>query len=218
MPKTLRLVVASALVCVFVVAGVQPATASFNGEPAHVRVVVTAKKHEQKDGLCKKASTVRRSVIEKYTKIYAQQFGKKEGKKRAARLPGRDICRFGLKHGKRPPYKRRAHYVAVLHRLKSPPVVAVLPQPTAPVVTSVQIPQPAPVPPSAPASGGGLPACASESGTNYSTGSGRLVNRMRAPDEFTQRKERLRGSVAANYGQDTGCACTFDVLHRLYER
>jgi hypothetical protein len=154
MPKTLRLVVASALVCVFVVAGVQP-----------------AKKHEQKDGLCKKASTVRRSVIEKYTKIYAQQFGKKEGKKRAARLPGRDICRFGLKHGKRPPYKRRAHYVAVLHRLKSPPVVAVLPQPTAPVVTSVQIPQPAPVPPSAPASGGGLPACASESGTNYSTGS-----------------------------------------------
>jgi hypothetical protein len=172
MPQTLRRIVVCALTaCAIAIAGSLPAAASV--EHGRVKLVAAAPVQKKKPTLCDKARFVRRAVVKKYTKEYTQRFGKKLGKKRAKRKPGRDVCRYGLKHGKNPTTDQTARYLRTLRRLKNPPRPSVQPATTIPAATT---PQPVASPQSSGAVSGAatgtLPSCASESGTNYSTGPG----------------------------------------------
>jgi hypothetical protein len=161
MPQALRRIVVYVLFgCVLAAVGVSPAAASFDSPHARVGQPAHAMNKKQRK-LCREAKSVRKSVIKKYTKLYTEQYGKKKGKKKGKREPGRDICVLGNRDGSTPPAPKLSDYLAVLHRKLTPP--------------------PARVTTSSPSTGAGasssgstasgiLPACASESGTNYSTG------------------------------------------------
>jgi hypothetical protein len=99
------------------------------------------------DSLCSAAHIVRKKVID--------QFGK--------RAPGRDICRYGFSPGVKATKNQEKTYLETLQRMIAPPPVAV--QYAASGFS--------PAPQSSAYSAGvssAVPGCASESGTNYSTG------------------------------------------------
>jgi hypothetical protein len=164
MPHTLRRIVVLALsICAIAAACVSPAAASV--EFGRMKFNAAAHTQKTKPTVCDTAQVVRRAVVKKYTKQFVPQFGKKRGRELARRKPGLDICRYGMKHGKKPSRLQKVRYLHTLQRLKNPP--------TSPAVTAsvaVANSQPAVSPQSAGAASGVLPACASESGTNYSTG------------------------------------------------
>jgi hypothetical protein len=98
-------------------------------------------------GLNQKANTLRAQVVKRF----------------GAKTAGRDIIRLGVmtKHGVRPaPRAVKLSYVAVLDRALHPP----------PVRVPTSVPTSAPTSAGSSAGAAGLPACASESGTNYSMG------------------------------------------------
>jgi hypothetical protein len=165
MPSILRRALVSAwLLCALTVTGMVPVNAVAAPQASHLSdaharmrtVAVTIKKHTHKqDALCRKANELRRLVI------------KKQGK----RAPGRDICQFGMTNGKRPTKQQKLNYKLTLHRMAYPPPVVVIPAtaptPTSPTATTSSAPtNTGPATPSS----SSLPGCASESGTNYSTG------------------------------------------------
>jgi hypothetical protein len=167
-PKTLRRIALSTIcVLALVVAGSIPASASV--DLGRAKIIAAAQHSKKKPTVCDKASRLRRAVIKKYTRIYTQQYdNKKKGRKRARDLPGRDICIYGASGGKKASPKLKLKYLYTLRRMKSPPVVVAPvaePAPQAAPVTAVPSSQQ-----SSTGSSSALPACASESGTNYSTG------------------------------------------------
>jgi hypothetical protein len=170
-PKTLRRIVVCVLsMCAMVVSGVSPVAASV--DLGRAKPIAVAHNQKKKPTVCGKAARLRHAVIKKYTKLYTQLHGKKRGEQMGRRKPGLDICRYGLKHGKKPSLKLKVRYYWTLHRLRYPP------PPPRELVTYVSSPAPAATQTSAPAhlantgstAGSSLPSCASESGTNYSTG------------------------------------------------
>jgi hypothetical protein len=115
------------------------------------------------------------------------------------RSAGRDVVRQGIrtKHGQRRATRSElAAYRDTLERLCRPHTTVV-----APVAASHNT-TPAPVVSASSSSGGaGLPACASESGTNYSTG----ADNTNASSGATGRYQ-ITPSTAANYGCDLSTA------------
>jgi hypothetical protein len=112
------------------------------------------------------------------------------------RTPGRNIVKYGLPGGRPLTDARTMASLAVLQRMLAPPPA---PAP-APAATEASAPTTysAPAPAAAPASSagaGGVPACASESGTNYSTG----PSNTNASSGATGRYQILP-STAAGYG------------------
>jgi hypothetical protein len=130
MPHTLRRIVVLALsMCALAVSGISPAAASVDlGRAKPIAAHHTSKK---KVTVCDKAAQLRRAVIKKYVKLYSRQFGKKKGKAMGRDKPGRDICRIGLRGGKKPGSPRKVRYYWTLHRLRYPP-----PPPPEPVASS----------------------------------------------------------------------------------
>jgi hypothetical protein len=129
MPHTLRRIVVLALsMCALAVSGISPAAASVDVGRANP---VAAHHTTKKMTVCGKAAQLRRAVIKKYVKKYTRQFGKKKGKAMGRDKPGRDICRFGLRGGKKPSNPKKVRYYWTLHRLRYPP-----PPPSAPVASS----------------------------------------------------------------------------------
>jgi hypothetical protein len=121
MPQTLRRIVVCVLfTCALAVLASQSVTASVGSR--HALKAASAHTKTKKTTLCSRASSVRKAVIKKFTKQYIPQFGKKLGKKYAKRKPGLDICRFGLKGGKKPSNDRKARYLRTLLRLKNQPL------------------------------------------------------------------------------------------------
>jgi hypothetical protein len=120
MPRTLRRSVVLALsLCALAVSGISPAAASVDlGRAKPIAAHHTSKK---KVTVCDKAAQLRRAVIKKYVKQYTRQFGKKKGKAMGRDKPGRDICRFGLRGGKKPSKPGKVRYYWTLHRLRYPP-------------------------------------------------------------------------------------------------
>jgi hypothetical protein len=177
MPQTLRRMASGALcVLVFAVTGSQSATASVDHDRAKaVPVVHTVKKQTP---VCRKAAKLRRAVIKKYSKLYSAQYGKKHGGQLGKRKPGRNICLYGNKHGKKAPRAQEKHYLEVLQRLKNPTPVRVAPS-LAPVSTSVPTAHSAPTPtPQASAGSAGsstmesIAACESGGDPTTNTGNG----------------------------------------------
>lgn len=112
-----------------------------------------------------------------------------------ARTAGRNIDRWGMPDGKPATAAQILTSTDVLHRMFAPPptpapaVPAAAPQPVATAAVA-----------SAPASsGGGLPACASESGTNYSTGPANTNQSSGATGRY-----QILPSTAAGYGCNLG--------------
>jgi hypothetical protein len=159
MPNTVRLVMKNMLcICALLALGAGPASAykAHANSPAKVQASSMTKQQRK---LCDEAAPLRKAVIKKYGR----------------RAPGRDICRFGVRGGSLPSVKKLSDYLQTLQRQISPPAVHVVSSAYAtkapPPVTSGTTP----VAQSSSTSNSGsssLPACASESGTNYSTGSG----------------------------------------------
>jgi hypothetical protein len=148
MPHTLRRIVVLALsMCALAVSGISPAAASVDlGRAKPIAAHHTSKK---KVTVCDKAAQLRRAVIKKYVKLYTRQFGKKKGKAMGRDKPGRDICRIGLRGGKKPGSPRKVRYYWTLHRLRYPP-----PPPPEPVASSQPVSS-QPTASAAPAGSGG---------------------------------------------------------------
>jgi hypothetical protein len=120
MPQTLRRIVVCALtLCAIAIAGSLPAAASV--EHGRVKLAAAAHNQKKKPTVCGKAARLRLAVIKKYTRLYTQLHGKQRGKQMGRRKPGLDICRYGLKHGKKPSPKLKVRYYWTLHRLRYPP-------------------------------------------------------------------------------------------------
>ena len=127
MPNILKRIAVSALFACVLVLGLQPAVALSqdrnNAEAGVFQTVKTTKKAKDKksvksnDALCREANDVRKKVI--------KQFGKRQ--------PGRDICKFGIRDGKKAPKHRKADYLATLERMIAPPPA---PAPAAPATAS----------------------------------------------------------------------------------
>ena len=149
MPQTLRRIVLG-MFCMLalVVVGSSPAIASV--ESGRTVVSAAAKHAKKKPTICVKAYAVRQAVIKKHGK----------------RAPGRNICRFGMSGGKKPTLSQKVRYLNTLRRLVKPPVLST----PSVVQAAVSFPQQAVSSAPSSTSTGVLPACASESGTNYSTG------------------------------------------------
>jgi hypothetical protein len=157
MPHTLRRIAMGTLVMCALMASSILASASasvhhrtYNGT---VRTASTTQGDKQ-DALCKRATKLRKLAIKKHGK----------------RAPGRDICRYGMAGGKRPKRSDKLGYQQVLYRMVYPPPVVTTTTTPAPVATAASAPAPPNAPVAPPMSGSSVPACASESGTNYSTG------------------------------------------------
>jgi hypothetical protein len=112
-----------------------------------VALAVPAQAQAASPHMCEQAKKVRASVIEKHGK----------------RAPGRDICKHGMRNGRKPSNAQKARYLRALKRLDNPPVMltAAGPPPVAPAATQ------------SPRAGGTLQAIAAcESGGNYGTNTG----------------------------------------------
>ncbi|HXR49401.1 MAG TPA: hypothetical protein VN778_00020 [Verrucomicrobiae bacterium] len=147
MPLILRRIAVGVLItCALSAVGASLASAT----PDNSQLLAVVSKHlsmnNKQDKLCQEASAVRRKVI--------KQFGK--------RTPGRDICKSGLPSGQKPSKSREEHYLQTLQRMIAPPVASATASSSQSWTVSTS---------SSSTGGGGLPSCASESGTNYSTGS-----------------------------------------------
>jgi hypothetical protein len=162
MPNTVRLVMKSML-CICVLMALAAGSAYASSPEVHVAHIKAhaAAKDKQQMRFCSEAAPVRKAVIKKYGK----------------RAPGRDICRYGVRGGSAPTAKQLSGYLQTLKRqiAPPPPVVVVATSPAAAAsatgysqVTSTKSYVPTS---SLGTHSGSLPACASESGTNYSTGS-----------------------------------------------
>lgn len=152
MPQILKRVVLSALIsCALVVVGASTAMAlPYNRTDGRTGTRgASTNTNKKQDRLCQQASVVREKVVKQFNK----------------RTPGRKICKYGLRGGRKPSTQQIERYLQTLKRMIAPPAT---PQTEAASVSSTLA--------SAGASsysstgGGTVPACASESGTNYSTG------------------------------------------------
>jgi hypothetical protein len=146
-PNTLRrLCVCVVIACTLAAAGGSFAASSV-GSP-HARKAAAGSAKTQTKTLCGRASSVRKAVIKKYTKLYTQkytkQYGKKKGKEKGRKLgqrkPGRDICRDGLEHGKKPSKPKKLDYLHTLQRLKNPPPRAASASPSSAPAPSANAP------------------------------------------------------------------------------
>jgi hypothetical protein len=149
MPLILRRIALSVLcVCALAAIGATATVAAaspFLGARAQFMAFKHLSTNTKQDKLCQEATTVRKKVV--------KQFGK--------RTPGRDICTQGLPSGQKPSRGREEHYLQTLQRMIAPPIASATASPSLSGTASVS---------SSSAGTGILPSCASESGTNYSTG------------------------------------------------
>ena len=142
------------------------------------------------------AAAVGRGAVNKPTAAHVRAYERayhKVAHKFGHRTPGRNIIEDGV-HGHRPVTDTEVvASIAVLDRMLAPP-----PAPAATSVAPSTTGTPTTVSSTAPVStGGGLPACASESGTNYSTG----PSNTNASSGATGRYQITPGTAAA-YGCD----------------
>lgn len=153
-----------------------PATATpqHRGVFVQYKAVKHVSKGHKQDDLCREASGVRANVI--------KQFGK--------RAPGRDICRYGLNDGKSPSRQAETNYLQTLKRMIAPPPPRYVPSTATTSTTSSGS-----TTYSSSVGTGSLPACASESGTNYSTGP---LNTN--PSSGATGRYQITPGTAANYG------------------
>lgn len=154
MPQILKRLVPSALlVCVLAAVYAAPAGALPVNVAGKVYSVTRAEKAEKQDSLCREANKVRKQVVKKF----------------GSRAPGRDICTFGLSGGKQPSANTIGQYLQTMKRMLNPtPQATGTPQP----ISSSTVTEGAAATTYNTSASTVLPACASESGTNYSTGPG----------------------------------------------
>jgi hypothetical protein len=119
-----------------------------------------------------------------YERAYAEV-----ARKLGRRAPGRNIVRDGVAPGRSATDAETVASLAVLERMLAPApsqarTVSSTPASTAPAPVNM-------------AGAGGVPACASESGTNYSTGSSNTNASSGATGRY-----QITPSTAANYGCD----------------
>jgi hypothetical protein len=191
MPQFLkRLAVSALLVFALAAIGSSPALAiPVTGGHMQVWAAKPISKNDKQDSVCREAAAVRGKVI--------KQFGK--------RAPGRDVCKYGLPSGKKPSMHQKEHYLQTLKRMLAPPPQAVVrPAPRYSQSASASSSHAASGPTSysstgsvhsSSVGGGGLPSCASESGTNYSTGPANTNSSSGATGRY-----QITPGTAANYG------------------
>ena len=117
-----------------------------------------------------------------------------------ARVPGRNIVHDGLPNGHRPSDAQTVSSLTVLERMLAPAVPA-----AAPTASSVSTGDTA--------GASGVPACASESGTNYSTGASNTN-----PSSGATGRYQILPSTAAAYGCNLSTAAGQDACAQvIYE-
>jgi hypothetical protein len=198
MPNTVRLVMKSMLcICALMALAAGSAYASSpEMHVAHIKAHAAAKDKQQRR-LCNEAAPVRKAVIKKYGK----------------RAPGRDVCRYGVRGGSAPTAQQLSGYLQTLKRQIAPPPPVVVATSPAAVSSATVYSQTTSTQSYASASSvgaysGSLPACASESGTNYSTGSTNTNPKSGATGRYQEVPEHRRpgglcyGMSLSPQGQD----------------
>jgi hypothetical protein len=182
MPNTVRLVMKSMLcICALMALAAGSAYASSpEMHVAHIKAHAAAKDKQQRR-LCNEAAPVRKAVIKKYGK----------------RAPGRDVCRYGVRGGSAPTAQQLSGYLQTLKRQIAPPPPVVVATSPAAVSSATVYSQTTSTQSYASASSvgaysGSLPACASESGTNYSTGSTNTNPKSGATGRYQEVPEHRR--------------------------
>jgi len=159
-PQILRRIITGLMLASIFMAVSPPLTSASPYRTQHVQVKLashTTKNNKRPDKLCQQASAVRKKVIKHFTKLYTAQYtaqygkkkGKKKGTEKARDLPGRDICRYGLRGGKKPSRSRKLHYRQTLQRMLEPP-----PPPVTTTTPVIQVPA-SPTPSTTSTSSGG---------------------------------------------------------------
>jgi hypothetical protein len=134
----------------------------------------------------KPATPAHARAYERAYREVAHKFGR--------RVPGRNIIKDGVRRGRAATDAETLASLVVLHRMLAPPPAPAPAAAAAPVAAPTQT---SAVTPTVPATGGagGVPACASESGTNYSTGAANTNASSGATGRY-----QITPSTAANYG------------------
>ncbi|HET9094085.1 MAG TPA: transglycosylase family protein [Solirubrobacteraceae bacterium] len=121
-----------------------------------------------------------------------------------ARVPGRNIVRDGLPGGRRPSDAQTVASLTVLQRMLQPAV------PAAPSPSGAAATVSGAVSGGSAAGASGVPACASESGTNYSTGPSNTN-----PSSGATGRYQILPSTAAAYGCDLATAAGQDACAQV---
>ena len=153
----------------------------------------------------KPATPAHARTYERAYREVAHKFGR--------RVPGRNIIKDGVRRGRAATDAETIASLAVLDRMLAPPPGLAPAAAPAPVAAPTQASAVTPTVPATTGGAGGVPTCASESGTNYST----AASNTNASSGATGRYQ-ITPSTAANYGCSLATAAGQDACAQtIYE-